>query len=419
VNLPSRDDREAIVASATENDITFRAALAGGIKSWRRFVISNAGSEVAAVLAMMLLVAVVTIVLGTLMDAPVSANGAAPSNQCASPPPSAATAPTPVAGAPGSSGSSLVRVSDASGTTGTLSLYTGRGNGTVERQSTLLSVQNGQLPANACLATAVSDLVRSDGQAIPASQVASWARVDNTGTRVTVYLQLSPRYLTVTPAGGYTGSVYLDDARATGGNVPVDIYIEYPFLWRATMLITAAAWIGFFWAWLVNLTRATSTPTSNRFWLYVVLQLAVLTAVTFPVLNAQILSNPDWTGDLSQYITLATLASGAALATTPTLRALIDRVVIPVISAGPGTPPAAAAAADGPTAAPPATAGGSAAGAGGTAGSVPSAPPATANGHSAESPVSDQAPDTAGSASSAESTAATRQGAVPAGRETR
>jgi hypothetical protein len=69
-------------------------------------------------------------------------------------------------------------------------------------------------------------------------------------------------------------------------------------------------------------------PTSGRFWLYVILQLAILTIVSFPVLNAQILTNPDWTGDLSQYIALASLAGGGALATTPTLRALVDRAAI-------------------------------------------------------------------------------------------
>jgi hypothetical protein len=354
----------------------------------------------------MMLVAVVTIVLGIFMDAPVSANGKAPSIQCATPPVSAAAAPNP-------SANSLVRVSDASGATGTLSVYTGRANETVQRQSILLSVQNGQLPANACLATAVSDLVRSDGQAIPASQVASWAQVDNTGTRVTVFIQVSPRYGIVTAAGGYTGSVYLDDARATGGNVPVDVHVEYPFLWRAAMFCVAAAWIGFFWAWLVNLTKASDTPTTNRFWLYVVLQLAVLTVVSFPVLNAQVLTNPDWTGDLSQYITLATLAGGGALAATPTLRALIDRVVIPLVSgnagvpaADPGAPLANASAPPDGASAPPANssappANSSAPPADPSAPPAsPSAPPANANGDTAAPSDGEHAPAAAASAGS-------------------
>jgi hypothetical protein len=395
---------------------TFRAALTAGIKSWRRFVISNAGSEVAAVLAMMMLVGVVTIVLAIFMDAPVSANGKPPANQCVMPPVSAAAAPNP-------SASSLVRVSDASGANGTLSVYTGRGNETVQRQSTQLSVQNGQLPANACLATAVSDLVRSDGQAIPADQVVSWAQVDNTGTRVTVFIQLSPRYGTVTAAGGYTGSVYLDDARATGGNVPVDIHVEYPFLWRAAMLCIAAAWVGFFWAWLVNLTKASDTPTSNRFWLYVTLQLAVLTVVSFPVFNAQVLTNADWTGDLSQYITLATLAGGGALAATPTLRALIDRVVIPLVTsnasapaADPGAPAANASAPPANSSAPPAQpsappANASAPPAQPSAPSVDSsAPLANANGDTAAPTDGEHAPGTAASAVSAGSAGSAGQG---------
>ncbi len=39
-----------------------------------------------------------------------------------------------------------------------------------------------------------------------------------------------------------------------------------------------------------------------------------------PVVNAQVLTNPDGEGSLSQYITLATLAGAAAIAATPTLR---------------------------------------------------------------------------------------------------
>jgi hypothetical protein len=128
----------------------------------------------------------------------------------------------------------------------------------------------------------------------------------------------------------------MDDERAIGGNVPVKVHVEYPRLWRASMVCLVAAWFGFFWAWLIHLTRA-DIPTAGRFWLYVILQFAVLTIVSFPVLNAQILTNPDWTGDLSKYIALASLAGGGALATTPTLRALVDRAAIfmPGASAGP------------------------------------------------------------------------------------
>ncbi len=39
-------------------------------------------------------------------------------------------------------------------------------------------------------------------------------------------------------------------------------------------------------------------------------------------MNAQVLAAPGWRGDLTQYIALATVAGAAALALTPTLRAL-------------------------------------------------------------------------------------------------
>jgi hypothetical protein len=63
----------------------------------------------------------------------------------------------------------------------------------------------------------------------------------------------------------------------------------------------------------------------------------VLIVVVFPVLNAQVLTNADWPGDLSHYIALATLAGGGALAATPTLRALIDRIQVGPGNGSPGS----------------------------------------------------------------------------------
>jgi hypothetical protein len=304
------------VVPDAKNSVTFRHAMTEGVKNWRRFIISIAGTEVAAVLVMLVLVVLTMGLLALFEDSPVSANGKAPTNPCGT-----ASGPAPAATA------TPVRVADSTGASGTLAVYSGRANAIVQRQSAPLSVQNGSLPRNACLVTAVSDLVRSDGQAIPASQVSSWALSDNTGTRVTVYVQVSPRFGTVTAAGGYTGTVYLDDVRAVGANVPVNIHVEYPYLWRAAMFCVAAAWAGFCWAWLINLATS-SEATSKKFWLYFVLQLAVLLIVSLTVLNALVLTDPDWTGDLSQYLVLGALAGVGALAATPTLRALIDRVVI-------------------------------------------------------------------------------------------
>jgi hypothetical protein len=302
------------VMHGSGDSVTFKTAIVAGIKNLRHDVISSSGSEIAAVLVMMFLVGIVTCPLAFFADARVVANGQAPPNPCAAS--NAAKSTTPVI--------NQVQVSSASATTDSLEIYTGRADATTQRVSTPLSVQNGLLPPNECLQTVVSDLVRTDGEVIPSDQVTSWAVSGNAGLRVFVFVEVNPRYGSVTPSGGYTGTVSMDDDRAIGGNIPVNVHVEYPSLWRAAMVCIVAAWFGFFWAWLIHLTKSDS-PVVGRFWLYLVLQLAVLTIVSFPVLNAQILTNPDWQGDVSQYIALASLAGGGALATTPTLRALIDR----------------------------------------------------------------------------------------------
>ena len=348
------------------------------MRNWRQFAADTARSEVAAVLVMMVIVAVVSSVLAFVMDRPVPASGKAPANPCASADAAAAAAPAS-AGAARASGPQVV-VADSSTDNGTMAVFTDRDDDAAERQSTQLAVEDGSLKPDECLGTSVSDLARPDGQSIPGSQVSSWAETDNTGTRVTVYLEVSPRYGTVTPAGGYMGNVYLDDVRATGGNVPVDIHVAYPYVWRAAMLCFAAAWAGFFWAWLVNLTKpAVAPPPGNMFWLYIVLQLAVLVVVPLSVLDALVLTNPDWAGSVTQYVILAILAGGGALATTPTLRALVDKAVIPLArgsrSPAGAAPPEAAEIPAVPVV--PAISAGSLAGApaGGDGGSLP-APPA-------------------------------------------
>lgn len=355
----------------TENAVTFKAAMGQSVRNVQQFVIGPTGSEVAAVLVMMFVVGLVTCPLALFADARVSANGQAPVNPCAGQIVANSTTQT----------AKQVKVGDASGQDDSLDVYTGRDGGAVERVSTPLAVQNGVLAPDLCLGTVVSDLVRSDGEVIPSDQVTSWAISDNAGLQVFIYIEMNPRYGGVTSAGGYTGTVSMDDERAVGGNIPVEVHVAYPCLWRASMVCIAAAWCGFFWAWLIHLSRA-DIPTVGRFWLYIILQLAVLTIVSFPVLNAQVLTNPDWTGDVSQYIALASLAGGGALATTPTLRALVDRAAIfmPGVtpSVTPGVAPSAShgsstAATDTPAPAIPA---GSPAGtpAGGDGGSLPAPP---------------------------------------------
>ena len=82
-----------------------------------------------------------------------------------------------------------------------------------------------------------------------------------------------------------------------------------------------AAFGGFIWAWFIH--RHVANPLDPQpFWTSLILGLAVLMVAAIPVVNAQVLTNPDWAGSLSQYITLATLAGAAAIAATPTLRVI-------------------------------------------------------------------------------------------------
>jgi hypothetical protein len=137
-----------------------------------------------------------------------------------------------------------VKVNDASGTAATLNLFVGRGGELVQRQSAPLGIENGTLAPGTYLCTGVSDLVRSDGQTLPSDQVASWARVANDGAHVTLYVVASPRYRQVSGFGGYTGTVSLNDPRAVGGNIAVDVHAEYPYLDEVIVFALMAAFGG-------------------------------------------------------------------------------------------------------------------------------------------------------------------------------
>jgi hypothetical protein len=216
-----------------------------------------------------------------------------------------------------------VKVSDASGTNATLSIFIGRGGAPVERQTSPLAI-SGTLPPGTILCTAISDLMRADGQTLPANQAASWAQVDNTGTHAEVFVKVAPRFDFVSGFGGYSGTVSLDDARAIGANVPVNVHVQYYDAIRPVAWAVVAAFGGFIWAWVIH-RRLMKGSDPQPFWGSLTLRVAVL-LVAAPVVNAQVLSNPDWDGSLSRYITLASLAGGAAIAATPTLYAVTSKI---------------------------------------------------------------------------------------------
>ena len=66
----------------TENTVTLKGAMGQSVRNVHQFVAGPAGSEVAAVLVVMMLVALVTAPLALFADGKVSANGPAPVNPC-------------------------------------------------------------------------------------------------------------------------------------------------------------------------------------------------------------------------------------------------------------------------------------------------------------------------------------------------
>jgi hypothetical protein len=219
-----------------------------------------------------------------------------------------------------------VKVSNASGSAA-LNLFISRAGNVQSRESVPLAITKGKLCPDGILTARVSDLARSDGQTLSAGQFAAWGKVDSTGTHVTIVVKANPRYRRVSGFGSYSGIAFLDDPNAVGANVPVNVHVLYPNIRWVIAFSLIAAFGGFIWAWLVHeihQDKQAREPDVNKFfWRNMLLRIAVLLAAAIPIVSARVLANPDWSGDLTQYIALATLAGGAAIALTPTLRALV------------------------------------------------------------------------------------------------
>ncbi len=231
------------------------------------------------------------------------------------------------------------KVSDPSGAGATLSIFIGGSGLRQLRDSSPLAIQTGKLTALAHLCTSASDFVRSDGQILPEGQVTSDAIVSDDGRDLTVRVAVAPRYVLVSGFGEYSGKVSLDDSRALGASVPVRIYVEYPYANLALLCGLLAAAAGMFWALLVRKADLNSKvkdmgqlekdkEEDGLFWASLALRVAVL-ATAIPVVNAQVLSNPSWTGTLSEYIKLGTAAGAVAIAATPTLSVIVGRIKRP------------------------------------------------------------------------------------------
>jgi hypothetical protein len=272
------------------------------------------------------LIILVLIVVGGVVSAWLLASPVAPSAEKAE-----ATGRS-CANAARSSGSATaqpVKVSNASGSAA-LNLFISRAGNVQSRESVPLAITKGKLCPDGILTARVSDLARSDGQTLSAGQFAAWGKVDSTGTHVTIVVKANPRYRHVSGFGSYSGIASLDDPNAIGANIPVIVHVLYPNIRWVITFSLIAAFGGFIWAWLVHdihqdkSDKLAREPDVNKFfWRNMLLRIAVLLTAAIPIVSAQVLANPDWSGDLTRYIALATLAGGAAIALTPTLRALV------------------------------------------------------------------------------------------------
>jgi hypothetical protein len=268
------------------------------------------------------LIILVLIVVGGVVSAWLLASPVAPSAEKAE---ATGRSCASAARSSGSATAQPVKVSNASGSAA-LNLFISRAGNVQSRESVPLAITKGKLCPDGILTARVSDLARSDGQTLSAGQFAAWGKVDSTGTHVTIVVKVNPRYRRVSGFGSYSGIASLDDSNAVGANVPVNVHVQYPNIRWVIAFSLIAAFGGFIWAWLVHEIhedKAREPDVNKFFWRNMLLRIAVLLAAAIPIVSAQVLANPDWSGDLTQYIALATLAGGAAIALTPTLRALV------------------------------------------------------------------------------------------------
>jgi len=222
----------------------------------------------------------------------------------------------------------VIQVSDASGEAGAIDVLIGRGGAQQTRRAGALPIESGgSLPMDTVLRTTTTDVLREDGLVLPEEQVSSWAVVNKDSTHVVIAVCVDPRYRQVSDPGRYSGAVTLDDPRVRGGNVPLTVHVQYPFLSRVLFWSLLAAVAGLTWTWLIRHadSQITAEPDAEKAPRNLAIRLASLGAAV-PVVVAQVATNPDWRGDLAQYVTLGTLVGGAVIAAAPTLRALASRI---------------------------------------------------------------------------------------------
>jgi len=239
----------------------------------------------------------------------------------------ATAAPATTATATAAAAAPVAEVADAVGGS-TISIMTHRISGKPKKSTASpLAIQGDRtLPGGTVLTTTATELRRDDGQVLSESQVESRAEVSRDGKQVRVKVCVAPRLGEVSYSGKYVGSVSLDDPRARGATVPVTVHVPYPYLNRVLLWALVAGMAGLVWAWLMrHADQQINAESPESLVRTMVLQIASL-LVGVPVVVTFVVSKPEWQGDLTAYIALATAVGAAVIAANPTFRALASRV---------------------------------------------------------------------------------------------
>jgi hypothetical protein len=164
---------------------------------------------------------------------------------------------------------------------------------------------------------------RSDGRTLEAEQLRVAATIDPRGRRDTLEIAVcfDPVVHTngnkdplVAEAGSYTGTVYIDDPRVTGGSATYQLNLKYFRIDRVLTVVFLAWVLGSIAGLALASAVSWNTLWSNKGRTLSAI-VASLTAV-YVVYIAQYDSDPSWPGTTSLFTALFATALGAAYAAT-------------------------------------------------------------------------------------------------------
>jgi hypothetical protein len=179
----------------------------------------------------------------------------------------------------------------------------------------------GSLVPGAILNVAVSDLTRGNGPVLDSDAVHASATVSQNGKSIRMTVCIDPKGgASTADAGKYSGSLSIDDPRATGGAVPLTAALRFSN-WAVVALATLVAALGgLVWTMLVTIKGFNAGGGALR-----VSAAAVATVLlAIPVYINQYAADPSWSGVSTDFLALMIAVGAAVIAGFPSLNALIN-----------------------------------------------------------------------------------------------